>query len=167
MNTEILERVAIWLEAGAPHAEAEGTAFNMQYDFIETDNLRSRNVEFDGRLAEQLNTDCGSIACIAGAIVQFTDGLETVLTMRERYHGNGIFRRAEEIVGAERLSLEDLFFPENLIDEESQRTGYDATPEEAAKVVRHFIKTGKIDWKVAGFTRMYDDEGPYPDTKLY
>lgn len=122
-----LEEVYQWLEAGAPHATSNGSAFTMEYwdqpigEILEGASVYSDNVGA-----------CGTAMCIGGAIEQFSgvDAYEHILGVDGSDEDDKV------------IILQQLFHP----DENGYEKGYYATPQQAAKVVRHFIDTGEVDW---------------------
>lgn len=127
LNLCRLNVLAEWLEAGAP--EAKG---------VDAFDIRVWNVE----------RECGTVCCLAGAAVQWW-GDPT-----NRPEEFGIFERGDqyitqgaEILGLSRQNANKLFtgFP-------GAHSGLNASPISpkcAARVVRHLIKTGKVDWSKA------------------
>jgi len=122
-NVSILEEVADWLEAGAKHTVDHPINFDMQYF--------------------HRNTDCGSVACIAGAIVQFNDNgdLNTLDSL-------SIMRKARSVANLTIEQSDFLFAP---ADDPNQLEPYhihyeNIDPQWAARTIRHFIKTGVVDW---------------------
>lgn len=143
-----LEKVARWLEDGAPHVSLEGglklDRFNM-----------SRTVR---------TTECGTSCCIAGAVCQF-EGLGLSLFSREMgrempWHGEG--GAAQLVVEYLGLDLEDdetlwgkLFCPWEHFD--GPDWSFNA-PARGAAVIRHFLATGEVDWDLFN-----EDGSPYSD----
>lgn len=139
-----LEKVARWLEDGAPHVDLEGglklDRFNM-----------SRTVH---------TTDCGTSCCIAGAICQFEMLGKRQFKKEMPWLGDeGAAALVTEYLG---LDLEDdettwgkLFCPWEHFD------GPDYTfnhPARGAAVIRHFLATGEVDWDL-----FKEDGSPYSD----
>lgn len=127
-----LTKVAEWLEAGAPHVDADGRHiddFNMNY------SLR--------------DTGCGTSCCIAGAVYQF-EGLHT--------HHPEWFEDLGPVV-KDYLQIDpfvagQLFEPwayfnlqANRDEGESISSPYNDTAL-AARVIRHFLATGVVDWNI-------------------
>lgn len=129
---ESLTRVAEWLEAGAPHRRSDGRVvhgFNMSHG-VGTE-------------------DCGTTCCIAGAVCQF-EGLGVL-----SYDGEMNFFGDTDGAGtlaAKHMGLSDevasrLFMPfDHWVTEGAGVSVSD--PEAAAKVVRHYLATGQVDWSV-------------------
>lgn len=123
MRVDRLEEIAKWLDDGAIHVTAGGTVygFNMGY----WDNSVDDIVEEDAAAAE--SQGCGSVMCIGGAAEQF--------------YGE----YASEALGLDRYTSRRLFYPRDHFT----KTEYeDLTPENCAKVIRHLIKTGNVDWEI-------------------
>jgi hypothetical protein len=132
---ETLRKVANWLEAGAPilmHEKING--FNMCVA-----------IEFNPD-----NPDCGSVCCIAGAVCQMVQPFDLNTCERsEKYAGGlasvsyyapeGVFKTASTILDITEDDADELFCPAKLEG---------ITAEYAAKVVHHFIETGKVDWEI-------------------
>lgn len=124
-----LEQIAEWLEAGAPHVDHEGRTvdhFNMEYP-----------VSKDG-------PECGTTCCIAGALVQF-NGLDD----RDLLEATGniawytVKRLAVDFLDIGPATATELFEPWVYFD------GADDSfndPKRAAKVLRHYLETGRVDW---------------------
>lgn len=121
---EMLTYVAEWLESGAPHTDGV-LGFYMDVGVMR-----------DG---------CGTVCCIAGAVCQFFKPFD--LSGEESgaeayfYGENGVFVRAQEMLGMNEDDAGKLFTPRG-VDWEN------VTPEHAAKVIRHFIATGEVNWKL-------------------
>lgn len=97
---------------------------------------------------------CQTCACIAGeTLVLFAP--DTVVTVPAVQH------RAEELLGLTRHQSENLFVPreyDSVVDDEGDTDqpevlpqGWlmaDVTPKSAARVIRHLIATGNVDWRL-------------------
>lgn len=131
-----LVKVAEWLERGAPHVViATGVEIN----------------HFD--MGEPVTPDdagCGTACCIAGAVCQFEQ-----LGMDVRDSGGGLGwhydtgadHLASNFLGIGSQEASELFVPwEHFEGDPSEFSD----PELAARVVRHFIATGKVDWDIDG-----------------
>jgi len=154
-NKDILEQVYNWLKAGAPHEESHGMGFDMQYILIDVEDE-----EVPGGITREWNdyTECGTVGCIAGAIVQFHRGGP----FNGRYPIAG---DAARIMGFHPDSADydramELFYPEAFdghFDNQLSwiygegKNYYDSTPEQVARVLRKYIDTdGKVvDWSLA------------------
>lgn len=121
---EMLTYVAEWLESGAPHVD-DVLGFDMNVGVM--------------------RDCCGTVCCIAGAVCQFfkpfdlwgeENGSEAIF-----YGEGGVFVQAQEMLGVSDENADKLFTP-GKVDWES------VTPEDAAKVIRHFIATGEVNWKL-------------------
>lgn len=138
MNIELLDRIATWLEAGAPHES--GISFNMNYLY----SSNAGEAWIDGEMVEQ---DCGTACCIAGAALQF--GGKPDLINPDDFDADQDergFEEAAKLIGMEYKDAHALFYPE----ETSPFDHYEEiTPEYAARVVRKLIKTGEVDWEDA------------------
>ena len=79
--------------------------------------------------------ECGSPSCIAGwAAWEFRERPEVM---------NGFFVQSDARVylGINRASASLLFIPDHFIE------AYEATPAQAAAVLRHLANTGKVEWE--------------------
>lgn len=122
--------LAEWLEAGgeAPHIK-----FGM-YTYLK---LLDKN----GNETYDKNEACNSICCMAGALAQtFGDPSTNVLWLS--HVGIGISEYARKLVGLDQIEGNALFEPAGL-DFRS------ITPQQAARVVRHLIATGNVDWSAS------------------
>lgn len=122
-NVSILEEVADWLEAGAKHTVDHPINFDMRYS--------------------HRNISCGSVACIAGAIVQFNDNVD-LNTLSDV----DIMLEARSVANLTTEQSDYLFAP---ADYEEQLELYgihhgNIDSQWAARTIRHFIKTGVVDW---------------------
>lgn len=143
---DALEKVAQWLEAGAPHVLLDVTGrrldgFDMEYGVTQA--------------------ACGTSCCIAGAVYQF-EGLghngsyasfwSDVNPIAKDFLV-GEYSFDDDNISEQRDELAKLFLPwdyyENEYGENESRHFNDT--ERAAKVVRHLLATGYIDWTVAGY----------------
>jgi hypothetical protein len=137
MNKAILEDVALWLEAGAPHV-GDVLGFNL-------------SVGVKARYDHETNT-CGTVCCIAGAIVQFNEPVLKREELKEwvdnipwgetgnEYGYGTVFRRASRLAEISECQALELFEP--------SMDRSEVLPEQAAKVVRHFMETGAVDWDI-------------------
>lgn len=108
-----------WLKAGAPHEDNIG--FNMDYVSNQANDVLT---DFSG------NNVCGSVCCIAGAIGQFN-----------KFDRPSVADESLQIMYPD-LHLHDLFYPWD--DSFSYSS---ITPQDAAEVLEHFMKTGEIIWE--------------------
>jgi hypothetical protein len=142
MNVDKLVRVAEWLEAGAPTV-GKLAGFNMA-DTIEYAPFSSAT-QNDGRHMEH---QCGTICCIAGAVVQFelqeiygemADNDDAVMVKHEFVVGKSILTTAADIIGIDDDTADRLFVPAGV-------SLHNATPEQGATVIRELIATGEVNW---------------------
>lgn len=151
LNKEILEKVAQWLEAGAPHEQSRGMGFAMQYLGVDADDYFEQLTMYEGH--DWIKEGCKTVGCIAGAVVQFSgqdptvDGIDVELEANKILYGTNDYGNL----------LGQLFYPEFY---KEGRTAFDATPAEAAVAVRHFMEheDPEAAWAAAGFTRYEDEE---------
>lgn len=143
LNIAALDRVAKWLEAGAPHTATPGgipvTGFDM-----------SRGVAIDDK-------GCGTVCCIAGAVCQF-EGItnaEVAGMLAEKGWGElgwwdtgGVASQAQEILGLTSEQADSLFTPEGYASEEWEDAYRPLTAALAARVIRHLIATGDVNWEL-------------------
>lgn len=137
MNHDLLNRIAVWLEAGAPHETApNGIGFNMVVAYED-----SYEAWRDGKYDTE---DCGSACCIAGAAIQFA-GLSVPHQSDQSDQLGPVYQKAAELLGLSMNEAIDLFFPD-----EDQFGGcwVGITPQDAAKVIRHLQATGRTDWSI-------------------
>lgn len=133
-----LEEIAKWLDNGAIHV-TEDVKYGFMMAYWKEDSLDMETVQEEyENVLNWMPGDCGGAMCIGGAAEEFFGTDEECLK-----HESGTS------FGAKLLSLtyEDankLFFPweEFTIDD------FQITPEKAAQVVRHLIKTGEVDWSI-------------------
>lgn len=136
-----LEKVADWLERGAPHVDANGR----KLDF------------FDMNFGVDANR-CGTSCCVAGAVCQF-EGLgelrEDGSLLFDSNYGNGAGKLAMEYLGISKEDAIGLFLPW----ENAEFCGNDflygnsepfSDTAVAAKTIRAYLATGVIDWEAAG-----------------
>lgn len=127
-----LIKVAEWLEDGAKHVKVKGHSIGM--------------FDMEQAVAHQ-GDSCGTACCIAGAVVQFEGLISPVkFGSKDFFDGTeeGVGTLATNHLGISEAEAEELFEP-------WQCFGYDvytefSDPQRAAKVVRHYLKTGIIDW---------------------
>lgn len=146
LNIAALDRVAKWLEAGAPHTATPGgipvTGFDM-----------SRGVAIDVK-------GCGTVCCIAGAVCQFEGVTNAEAGMlAEKGWGElgwwgtgGVASQAQEILGLTSEQADNLFMPEGYNSDEWEDEWEDdyrpLTAALAARVIRHLIATGDVNWEL-------------------
>lgn len=145
LNIAALDRVAKWLEAGAPHTATPNgppvTGFDM-----------SRGVAID-------DEGCGTVCCIAGAVCQF-EGVTNaeVAGMLATDEGNwrelgwwgtgGVAEQAQEILGLTSEQASDLFTPDGYYADAGNEDYRTLTAALAARVIRHLIATGDVNWEL-------------------
>lgn len=126
MNKEKLLQVADAIEA----SELLHFGFNMK---VFKDSTAIGILDNSGR-------GCGTVGCIAGW---------TIATFQADHWKSGdpdifAFRAQEELNLTDRQA-HDLFFV-GPAQENPYHPGWDATPAQAAMVIRHLAKTGEVDW---------------------
>lgn len=119
----LMQQVTNWLAAGAPHDEDHNLAGFDYLNWIE-------------------ETKCGTIACIAGAAVQFNDPLYYLRYLYE----DSIGKKAQELLGLTEEQATLLFYPFDKYDD-LEFTQH-LPPQKIAKVLQHFIDTNEIDWEM-------------------
>lgn len=134
MNKERLLQVADAIERGG----IEGLGFNMAYHYLTLSEARVGDKE-----AQDLSGhDCGTIGCIAGwtvAIFRKPNLLEM--------HTVEFEDEAASILELHRCIATELFRPEHGTGADPDLVpGWDATPAQAAMVIRHLVETGEVDW---------------------
>lgn len=127
-----LERVADWLEDGAPHTDVGygSHGFDMAYG-VETDPHGTGI--------------CGTVCCIAGAVCQFEKlGGERNAHYFSYFDSDraGAGTVAREFLGLTEAQANRLFMPYNHYHCVSEDLG----PAHAARVVRRFLETGEVHW---------------------
>ncbi|ATN92850.1 hypothetical protein QGX11_gp087 [Pseudomonas phage PPSC2] len=139
-NVESLIKVAEWLEDGAKHVELDS------------------GHKLDGFDIEHSITsygDCGTACCIAGALVQFQNlvKLEQAVSNQTDFFDTegeegevveGVMTLAKNHLGIEHTDAEKLFLPWDHFGSETFHEFSD--PDRAAKVIRHYIETGAVNW---------------------
>lgn len=122
---EWFKPVLDWLDAGARHTNY---GFNMDYTH------KTGGYDYTG-------TPCGTAMCIAGAIAQF-NGLNTRLLPEE----------VAEVIDISEQDGARLFYASNddyygVADMLPEGTKFEKiTPQWAARVIRHYLATGEVDW---------------------
>lgn len=142
LNIAALDRVAKWLEAGAPHTATPGgipvTGFDM-----------SRGVAVD-------DAGCGTVCCIAGAVCQFegvtnAEVADMLATWEANWHELSwwnIAAQAQEILGLTSEQAASLFTPEGYDVRAWEDEYRPLTAALAARVIRHLIATGDVNWEL-------------------
>lgn len=88
--------------------------------------------------ASQVRTGCGTTACIAGwCQALFTD--DSIVDGSE----------AERLLGLGYMPAQVLFYANAYPMVGCAPTYWDATPNQAANVLDHLLRTGEVDWSVA------------------
>lgn len=141
MNVKPLEELAEWLEAGAPHTK-NVVGFSMTEGIVFND---ISTLDTDAPFPKVINT-CGAVCCLAGALVSFntpTANIEVVTGIDKTFASWPEVRaRARDIAGLDAYDTEKLFEP---ADADFRRN---VTPAQTARVLRHFIATGSVDWGI-------------------
>lgn len=145
MNVELLTNIAEWLEAGAPEAR-HGFGFDMRWWKMTGDAMDP--------FEDESRETCGTTCCIAGAAIELSG---VMLNFSEWAEGTDCSATARRVLGLteeQALSLFDPWLDDYwsrpnlmdmlLFDEVGLRKPID--PRAAAKVVRHLIATGEVDW---------------------
>lgn len=127
-----LLRVAEWLESGAPHVVEETGEVVYGFEMATP--------------AEQ--TGCGTVCCIAGAVVAFNPTVfpqyakvderiwwQSLASSIEHAEGD-VFTDARNYLGMSESDAEALFEPDDM----------DQSASEGARVIRHYVETGKVTW---------------------
>lgn len=145
-----LERVASWLESGAPHV-GEIAAFDMN----DTISLMSSSQAGDLPWNKGVNKNsCGTACCIAGAIVQF-DLEDRQGKMAADWNDackrieDSILTTAKKLAGLNDKIANSLFCPCDQDFNDCGKTPIeysDISPAIAAKTIRNFLATGKVIW---------------------
>lgn len=126
-----LVKVAEWLEAGAPHRDLEN---GLRVDRFAMDSV------------VQVDPDCGTSCCIAGAVCQF-EGLglaaRDVDGELDWLGEEGGFELAYNFLGIDHDKACQMFEPWNAFggDDESFNSAA-----RGASVIRHFLATGEVEW---------------------
>lgn len=131
-----LERVAEWLENGAQHVVVDATGREIGF--------------FDMEYGAQ-ETQCGTACCIAGAVYQFEgltgkfpgspDFFAEIGPQAKALIKGGLPSNEDEDDALDALFVPWDFFDHDAIDEFS-------SPQRAAKVIRHLLATGIVDWDI-------------------
>lgn len=144
MNTELFGRIIAWLEGGTPHVKfsmAEG----LVVEYCEGDNV------------------CATACCIAGAAVQFgapnrvrelafKDDVTSDIAIDELAWPD-VRDEACELLDIPFEDASSLFEPGRYYRNEVGLCTLDITdPLGAARVLRHYVATGEVDW-----TKYFDD----------
>ena len=157
LNVKALERVADWLERGAPHEEAPGMHFDMMPMILVPDySPRDENW-------------CGTACCIAGAVITFEqpnlipEMLAEGACISKTYDRNNsvnvfVWSKAVDLLGIEEYEAAMLFAPFDADEDELAENmpevdqscwpfkSQNITPAWAAATVRHVIATGEVRW---------------------
>ena len=140
MNRELFEKIAQWLEAGAPH-EPGGIGFNMAYTYCD---------DCSNHAEQEWNQGCGTVMCIAGAALVFDpDTKDTASHISDMDETEGYARRN---LGISEEDADALFYPDFSPDryygrDESMNYYHMITPQQAAETIRHYMDTGEVKWR--------------------
>ncbi len=121
-------------------------------------------VDYSGFNMAALLHSCGSPMCIAGFAAWLKQGKPDTVN-RNPYSLWEVEDAAAAFLGFGPFSddavfahpLYPLFYPPGNV-EEGANSYYGATPAQAARVLRHLGKTGKVDWKVSGIVVNEEEE---------
>lgn len=145
-----LERLARWLEAGAPH---ETIKFDMREGVVLKEIKRFENGTIDG----EATMACGTSCCIAGAAVQFFNDLPTMLVKHsedavrlKKIGWSTVRKEAEELLGLTRDQSWKLFTPAT--GDWGRVPEHYNDPKWAGRVIRKLIETGEVDWPGCRYT---------------
>ncbi len=109
----------------------------IDYDGVDAGKFKILNMLFNMNVYGK-QIDCGTAACIGGWVAHTMRGKKKFdIDHAENY----IFREASN-------SLQELFYPPTNYDEfdDSDDMWNSITPKHAAKAIKKFLKTGKVDW---------------------
>lgn len=146
MNLENLEKIARWLEAGAPHV-----IFDMEHSVTHPADVASDLELSEAEYLAQQNESsrCGTVCCIAGAVYlmkrapegQLFPSPEMQFAIEETVkYWPGVYQEALGYLGLEFSNVEmghDLFDPD--------LAPKNCTPAQAAEAVRRVMK-GEAPW---------------------
>lgn len=137
-NKQALIKVAEWLEDGAKHVNIENGHKIDQFDMEHA----------------VTNNGCGTACCIAGALVQFEGLIQPVIKGSAIFFDEvddetddlveGVGSLATNYLGIDKDDAEKLFIPWDHFSAENYSEFSD--PERAARVIRHYLDTGVVDW---------------------
>lgn len=141
MNVENILRIAEAMETKIVDAEGLPIQFDMN-SWAAVEYSWEDDVESEYQV-------CGSVACIAGHVVAVLDP-ESYLSYSRGNHQFSIHAAARDLLDIPTKLSRDLFTPASQFDSGMHVivNPYQATPEQAAKVLRNLAKTGKVDWSV-------------------
>lgn len=147
MNKQLLGELAEWLEGGAKH---KYVTFGMGVGILVKKTRKDR--------LKDIRT-CKTVCCLAGAAVQFYNEPQKILerAIEETHPKYGkqygkadrqlpwsdVSDEAKHVLGLDNLTAATLFFPPAWSDDTGESS---ITPAWAARVVRHLIATGVVDW---------------------
>lgn len=134
MNTNLLDRIACWLEAGG---KEDGRVFHMGVGFW--------------------NSGCRTVCCVAGAACDFVGAVPREFYMPASrdpdsgiwsdagmigldYSWGSIAVKARDLLGLDDITADELFEPD------STDEGKEFTPAWAARCIRKLMATGVVDW---------------------
>jgi hypothetical protein len=161
MNVTAINNLASLLE-NIPPATKQG--FNMNSYTTDLDVFDEEDRETEETLATHVKHECNTTACIAGwaatwlardgTLLKHARNEDTVDNLAQfdsapfAYAGShATFART--VLGLDDEDAAELFEPMNYGP--YQGLAYEAaTPEQAAKVLRHLAKTGVVDWSMSG-----------------
>jgi hypothetical protein len=86
---------------------------------------------------------CGTPACIAGWTLALKYG-DWTPALQDKRGAGGVEADAADYLGLEGTQSAQLFF----VGHEAEKSLADVTPQDAAKLLRHFAETGKVDWSI-------------------
>lgn len=163
-NFEKLIPVIEWLEAGAPHIQITDDVALTGFDYSQW--LGTPGID-DSTGA------CGTTGCIAGAVVQLDEPIKFKQGgYSEAFRSTlaSVDDKARELLDLTNSETRLLFYPFDLDDYQLEVAGHDdselvlnghgqeddnplaalryATPQQIAVVLRHFVKTGRIEWHI-------------------
>lgn len=176
MNTENLEALAVWLEAGAPHKVVSSGE-----NFLAINSFDMR----DGVCIEEVYRNdehnvCGTSCCIAGAATQFfapqwvMEQIESEggafrgeeLSFYSRFAGKGrlgVREKAMELLGLDDEQATLLFTPPEKLPYISYSS---ITPADAAITIRNLMASGKVDWSHVQERNRNSEEWDYEDGSM-
>jgi len=130
-----LERVARWLEQGAPH-EILDNGMDVRWFCMDV------GVNF---------TECGAVCCVAGAVVEFNDPYDVDLIRASRNEAgempwDSVRDRAMTLLGLDPYSAMESQFATKLFRDGGTENEW-ITAEIAAQVLRYYLETGELDWE--------------------
>ena len=106
---------------------------------------------YNGDHSEYPTNVCGTPSCIGG----WCEAIMVYEGVAEEGDGATYTRDIADWLGIEAKDAYDIFYPGRFLFENDSRSAYDATKEDAIRLLERLAETGEVDWGYAMGAKVY------------